>query len=296
MADYDDIVIGGGDTSSPLNMEKRLQFIEPLSEGTLWADHLKEKGPGVHNLNFYVRDVKEVAKVFKDEELKTLFKLRVDWTQFFDPEDINQKIPPVYMLEGEEIVKGYGNYCIIRTNFVSKEQWKYPKAFTDRFGTYLFSDGVAKGIFEVVEKKEKGIIHIVGDKRMSMYELAMLAGSKNVGKTTLDEINSSLEELGNRLGIGVETFQSNHEGAIVDKIQQDAAMKNGLIINPAAFTCLQLSNAFFKKSKLSISNYFTSKKEGGCPPLFILLVSILKGNERCVQEYTPCQGQCGSIF
>ena len=56
------------------------------------------------------------------------------------------------------------------------------------------------------------------------------------GKTTLDEINSTLVELGNRLGIDVETFQSNHEGAIVDKIQQDAAVKNGLIINPAAFT------------------------------------------------------------
>ena len=56
------------------------------------------------------------------------------------------------------------------------------------------------------------------------------------GTTTLDEINSTLEELGNRLGIAVETFQSNHEGAIVDKIQQDAVIQNGLIINPAAFT------------------------------------------------------------
>ena len=81
-----------------------LQFIEPLSEGNLWADHLKEKGPGVHNLNFYVRDVKEVAKVFKDEDLKTLFKLRLDWTQFLDPEVIHQKIPPVYMLEAKDIV------------------------------------------------------------------------------------------------------------------------------------------------------------------------------------------------
>ena len=88
---------------------------------------------------------------------------------------------------GEMVVRQYENTCIIRTNFVPKEQWKYPKAFTDRFGTYLFTDGVAKGIFEVVKKKEKGIIHIVGDKRMSMYELALLAGSKNVGKMTLDD-------------------------------------------------------------------------------------------------------------
>jgi 3-dehydroquinate dehydratase-2 len=56
------------------------------------------------------------------------------------------------------------------------------------------------------------------------------------GKTTLDEINSILEELGNKLGLAVETFQSNHEGAIVDKIQQAVSGQKGLIINPAAYT------------------------------------------------------------
>lgn len=56
------------------------------------------------------------------------------------------------------------------------------------------------------------------------------------GKATLDEINTSLEKLGKRLGLAVETFQSNHEGAIVDKIQEAAATQKGLIINPAAYT------------------------------------------------------------
>ena len=88
---------------------------------------------------------------------------------------------------GEIVSRQYENTCIIRTNFVPKQQWKYPKAFTDRFGTYLFSDGVAQGIFDVSNKKENGIIHIVGSKRMSMYKLALLAGSKNVGETTLKE-------------------------------------------------------------------------------------------------------------
>ena len=90
-------------------------------------------------------------------------------------------------LEGENIARKYENTCIIRTNFVAKEQWKYPKAFVDRFGTYLFTDNVAQGIYDVCKKREKGIVHIAGDKRMSMYELALLAGSKNVGKMTLDE-------------------------------------------------------------------------------------------------------------
>ena len=88
---------------------------------------------------------------------------------------------------GELVVRQYKNTCIIRTNFVPKKQWKYPKAFVDRFGTYLFSDNVAQGVYDVYRKREKGIIHIVGDKRISMYELALLSGSKNVGKMDLDE-------------------------------------------------------------------------------------------------------------
>ena len=54
--------------------------------------------------------------------------------------------------------------------------------------------------------------------------------------TTLDEINSTLEKLGEKLGLTVETFQSNHEGAIVDKIQEAVALQKGIIINPAAYT------------------------------------------------------------
>jgi 3-dehydroquinate dehydratase-2 len=56
------------------------------------------------------------------------------------------------------------------------------------------------------------------------------------GKTTLDEINSDLKDLGKKLGISVEAFQSNHEGAIVEKIQEAAATQKGIIINPAAYT------------------------------------------------------------
>lgn len=56
------------------------------------------------------------------------------------------------------------------------------------------------------------------------------------GKATLDEINKNLKELGHKLGLAVETFQSNHEGAIVEKIQQVLGTYKGLIINPAAYT------------------------------------------------------------
>lgn len=57
------------------------------------------------------------------------------------------------------------------------------------------------------------------------------------GVTTLADINTGLIEQGRSEGAQVETFQSNHEGAIVDHIQQARnAGVDFIIINPAAFT------------------------------------------------------------
>ncbi|MFC1814226.1 type II 3-dehydroquinate dehydratase [Thermodesulfobacteriota bacterium] len=56
------------------------------------------------------------------------------------------------------------------------------------------------------------------------------------GKTTLGDINNELEGLGQRLGLEIDTFQSNHEGEIVEKIQEAVTTYNALIINPAAYT------------------------------------------------------------
>ena len=56
------------------------------------------------------------------------------------------------------------------------------------------------------------------------------------GRQTLDDINRSLSHRAEALGLEVSTFQSNHEGEIVEAIQQAAGRTTGLIINPAAFT------------------------------------------------------------
>ena len=56
------------------------------------------------------------------------------------------------------------------------------------------------------------------------------------GTATLEEINQMLNLHAVELGVQLETFQSNHEGAIVDKIQEAVGMCSGLIINPAAYT------------------------------------------------------------
>ena len=56
------------------------------------------------------------------------------------------------------------------------------------------------------------------------------------GHQSLDEINRELKDRGGQLEIEVEAFQSNHEGEIVDRIQQALDNCDGIIINPAAYT------------------------------------------------------------
>jgi 3-dehydroquinate dehydratase II len=56
------------------------------------------------------------------------------------------------------------------------------------------------------------------------------------GKTTLAEIDKKLGEKGQTLGIDVESFQSNHEGAIIDRVHGARKGYRGLIINPGGLT------------------------------------------------------------
>jgi len=56
------------------------------------------------------------------------------------------------------------------------------------------------------------------------------------GHQTLEEINSALKAQADRRGLHIETFQSNHEGVIVDRIQQAHDAFDGIIINSAAYT------------------------------------------------------------
>ena len=56
------------------------------------------------------------------------------------------------------------------------------------------------------------------------------------GKQSFQELLTILEETGKALGVTVEQFQSNHEGALVDKIQAAYGCFDGIVINPAAYT------------------------------------------------------------
>jgi len=56
------------------------------------------------------------------------------------------------------------------------------------------------------------------------------------GTDTLESIEQALTEKGKALGCEPIFFQSNHEGGIIDFIQEKAGVSDGILINPGALT------------------------------------------------------------
>ena len=56
------------------------------------------------------------------------------------------------------------------------------------------------------------------------------------GTKTLDSINEELKQFASDSGVGIEFFQSNIEGEIVNAIQSARGKFDGIILNPAAYT------------------------------------------------------------
>ena len=56
------------------------------------------------------------------------------------------------------------------------------------------------------------------------------------GATTLQEIETSVKEYADRMGMTVNFFQSNVEGSIIDFIQENGSTTSGIIINAGALT------------------------------------------------------------
>jgi len=56
------------------------------------------------------------------------------------------------------------------------------------------------------------------------------------GTVTLESIEASLLEAAGRLGVEIECFQSNHEGALIDRIHEAFGRVDGILINPGALT------------------------------------------------------------
>lgn len=64
---------------------------------------------------------------------------------------------------------------------------------------------------------------------------------KIYGTLTLAQIDDMLQRRAGELGVELETFQSNSEGAIIDFLQAKATEAAGIIINPGALTHYGLS-------------------------------------------------------
>ena len=56
------------------------------------------------------------------------------------------------------------------------------------------------------------------------------------GQISLEEVDARVRQEATRLGVEVETFQSNVEGVLVDRIHDAAARVEGFIINAGAYT------------------------------------------------------------
>ncbi len=56
------------------------------------------------------------------------------------------------------------------------------------------------------------------------------------GSLTMDEINAKLVEFGKSLGTEVKCQQSNHEGVLIDALQDARLWADGVVFNPGGYT------------------------------------------------------------
>jgi 3-dehydroquinate dehydratase-2 len=68
-------------------------------------------------------------------------------------------------------------------------------------------------------------LNLLGRRRPEVY-----------GTATLAELEQRCREWGAALGLQVETFQSNHEGAIIDRLHGALGRCDGVVLNPGALT------------------------------------------------------------
>ena len=68
-------------------------------------------------------------------------------------------------------------------------------------------------------------LNLLGTREPSIY-----------GATTLPEVDAALHALAEELGVDLDTYQSNHEGALVDRVQATAERAGGYVVNAGGYT------------------------------------------------------------
>jgi 3-dehydroquinate dehydratase II len=66
-------------------------------------------------------------------------------------------------------------------------------------------------------------LNLLGTRRPDVY-----------GTMTLGEVEERCREWGSNLGIDVSAYQSNHEGALIDRLHEAIGSADGVILNPGA--------------------------------------------------------------
>ncbi len=68
-------------------------------------------------------------------------------------------------------------------------------------------------------------LNLLGEREPAVY-----------GRDTLEEIDTRIGERGRHLGVQVRSFQSNHEGALIDRLHAERRWADGILFNPGALT------------------------------------------------------------
>lgn len=68
-------------------------------------------------------------------------------------------------------------------------------------------------------------LNLLGEREPNIY-----------GTTTLAEINQQLQSYANHYGIQIRAYQSNHEGMLIDWLQEARSWANGIIFNPGGYS------------------------------------------------------------
>lgn len=122
---------------------------------------------------------------------------------------------------------------------------KIKKLMAERSGTYEKYAQITINMGGTVEMITNGIIKELGFKNMKKVciihgvnlNFTGIREQGVYGTRTLEHMNAAIQEKADELNIEVEFFQSNYEGAIVDKLQKCHFDKfDGIIMNPGAFT------------------------------------------------------------
>ena len=115
-------------------------------------------------------------------------------------------------------------------------------------------------------------LNLLGEREPSLY-----------GRASLADLESLTRAEAERLGVELEWFQSNHEGALVEAVQGLRGRVGGALINPAAYghTSLALRDAFLAVQvpfvEVHLTNIFGREPERRHTVLADLAVAVIAG-------------------